>query len=264
MIKQIPKEQWYFNAFTWRGIDETGVSWYPVSYNENGTAWRMTNNINKAMTFDTESRAKKMIKVSLAKDYFFQHKYKTIEIVKVKEYPTGWFDFYKSLLQLGIQIPKKDENNIHSGEEKIKYLKENYGYVDLEENDNKIIEISNDNGTAFQEKCTEYDKNLKKIRKINIKDSIFPGATYLIKTRTDIELLSLYIPNLNHLIDEFNDEEKCFITWTDNIKLPCFIVVNSDDEYIPYSLEEVEEIVTNKSNKMLELIKKLKVKEKSK
>lgn len=263
MIKQIPKEQWYFDAFTWRGIDEKGVSWYPVSYDNDGTAWRTTNNINGAMTFNTESRAREMIKISLAKDCFFQHRYKTIEIVKVKEYPTGWFDFYKSLSQLNIQIPKKDENNIKSTEDKIEYLKENYGYVCLEKDENKIIEISNDKGASFQEKCSEYDKSLEKIHKMNIEDSVFPGTTFLVKTYADIKLLSLHIPGLNHLADEFNNEEKCFITWTGDIKLPCFIICYND-EHVPYSIEEVEEIVTIKANKMLKIIEKLKSKEKSK
>lgn len=261
MIKQIPKEEWYYDAFTWRGINDKDEAWYPVSYDSDGTAWSMTTNINNAMTFDTEKRAADMIKVPFARDTFFAFNYKTIEVVKVKAYPTFYFDFYKALSKLNIKLSKQGLEDFRN--DSIKYLKENYGYTELDENDNKIIEVSHDNGTVFKDKAEEFDKNINKVKKLIVSDSIFPGTTYLLKTLTDIELVSLYVPSLKRLIYELDREDKSFFDWTENIKLPCFIVVDSNDKYTAYSLDETEEII-NKSNKMLELIKKLKAKEKSK
>ena len=261
MIKQIPKEEWYYDAFTWRGIDDKDEAWYPVSYDSDGTAWSMTTNINNAMTFDTEKRAADMIRISFAKDTFFAHSYKTIELVKVKTYPTFYFDFYKALSKLNIQLSKQGLEDFRK--DSIKYLKENYGYIELDENDNKTIEVSHDDGAMFKVKTEEFDKNINKVKKLVVNDSIFPGTTYLLKTFADIELVSLYVPSLKNLIHEFDKEDKSFFDWAENVKLPCFIVVDSNNTHIPYSLNETEEMI-NKSNKMLELIKKLKAKEKSK
>ena len=64
---------------------------------------------------------------------------------------------YSVILENSLEDFRKDS---------IKYLKENYGYIELDENDNKTIEVSHDDGAMFKVKTEEFDKNINKVKKL--------------------------------------------------------------------------------------------------
>ena len=250
-MRQIPKEEWYLDAYTWCGVTEEGERWYPVSYGDNGTAWRMTKNINDCLDFAKTHMVKKQIEAQLKYDDFFEMHYKNIEFVQIKVYPTFVFDLRK--------VAKKHrigEVDDHMDTDEIKALLRPYGYKEISV-DEKVIEVCRDSGEFYAEIINKTSNELDKIKKLQVEPSIFDGITYLMKSYKDLERICCRINGAERLGWLFDNETKCFPTWTENIYFPCFAVITNDNAMV-YSIEETKQMIAN-ANSMLKLIDKLEV-----
>jgi len=134
-MRHFSKEEWYFNGYTWCGLDKNANYWYPFSYDDYGTAYRMTLNINDCLNHMTIKRAKDQIKSEIKKSPFFKYRYEKIYIVNIKEYPTFYFDYLTIARKHRINI-----NHLHNQDEIVSRL-EKYGFTPISDNQ-KIIEIS--------------------------------------------------------------------------------------------------------------------------
>ena len=135
-MRKFSQSEWYIDDYTWCGIDKNGVRWYPVSWGDNGTAWAMTKDIQRCMSFGTIKRVERML--SSENKYRLlplKYRYEKIELVKIKEYPTFYFDYLRIARQLNIRINKKPG----SLEPELYLMK--YGFTPIGDNP-KIIVVS--------------------------------------------------------------------------------------------------------------------------
>lgn len=248
-MKHIPKEEWYLDAYTWCGVTKEGERWYPVSYGDNGTAWRMTKNINDCLDFSKTHLVKKQIEAQLKYDNFFEFHYENIELVQIKVYPTFLFDLR--------DVAKKHRIrsiNSNMDTDEIKTLLRLYGYEEIS-TDEKVIEVSRDNGEFYAEIINSTSKELDKIKKLKVEPSIFDGTTYLMKSYKDLERMCQHLQGAERLGWLFDEETKCFSTWTEDIYFPCFAVITNDNAMV-YSIEETKQMIAD-ANLMLKIIDKL-------
>lgn len=134
-MRHFSRDEWYFDGYTWCGVDGNGEVWFPFSYGDCGRAWRMTKNINDCLNHGTVSRVKKQIQAELKHDpVFFKHRYKQIYIVHIKEYPTFYFDYLTVARKYKIKL-----SPFMSQEEMIARLTK-YGFVPISDNP-KIVQV---------------------------------------------------------------------------------------------------------------------------
>lgn len=134
-MRHFTRDEWYFDGYTWCGVKDNGELWYPVSYNDDGRAWAMTQNLQGCLNFVTIKRAQKQIKAELKHDpIFFKHRYKKIYLVHIKEYPTFYLDYFYAAKQLKIKL----KHNMQS-EEIVTHLMK-YGFEPISDNP-KFIEV---------------------------------------------------------------------------------------------------------------------------
>ena len=248
-MKHIPKEEWYLDSYTWCGVTEEGERWYPVSYGDNGTAWRMTKEINNCLDLPKTHLVKKMIKAHLKHDSFFQYHYPHIELVTIKVYPTFIFDLRDIAKKHRI---KGVDTNMSTDEAKT--VLQSYGYEEISPNE-KVIEVGRDNGEFYDAIINETSNSLNRANKLRVEQSVFNGITYLLKTPKDIGLLCQNIKGTERLGWMYDEETNCFPTWTGDVYFPCFAVINNDDVLV-YSIEETKELIAD-ANAMLKIIEKL-------
>ena len=136
-MKQIPKEEWYLDAYTWCGVEQDGKRYYPVSVGDYGTAWRMTSDINGCMDFSNTDQIVTMLKAELKHNTWFKF-YTKVELVKIKVYPSGWFDYHQIAEKLNIK-----ELNHSMKQDEARELLEQYGFKTIPE-DEQVLEISRD------------------------------------------------------------------------------------------------------------------------
>jgi hypothetical protein len=247
-MKQIPKEEWYLDAFTWCGVTKEGERRYPVSYGDNGTAWCTTEDINCCLDFATTHLVKEQIEAELKHNGFFVY-YENIELVQIKVYPTFLFD----LRNIAKKHRIKSVDN-HMNTEEIKTLLQPYGHEEISA-DEKVIEVGSDNGEFYAMILNKESKELDKIKKLKIEPSMFNGTTYLMKSYKDLERICYHIPNAETLGYLFDEETKCFPTWTEDIYFPCLAVITHDDATV-YSINETKQMIAD-ANSMLKIIERL-------
>lgn len=135
-MRHFTRDDWYFDGYTWCGVDENGEVWYPFSFGDNGRAWRMIRDINECLNLGTKERVRHQIQAELKNSpVFFRHRYKQLFLVHIKEYPTFYFDYLTVARKHRIKL-----NHSMSQEEMISKL-EKYGFTPISDNP-KIIEIS--------------------------------------------------------------------------------------------------------------------------
>lgn len=251
-MKHIPKEEWYLDAYTWCGVTKEGKRWYPISYRDNGTAWRMTENLNDCLVFAKTHLVEKQIEAQLKYDSFFKFHYENIELVQIKVYPTFVFD-----LRAIAKKHRIKSVNVHMNTDEIKALLQPYGYTEISPNE-KVIEVGRDNGEFYATIIDRTLDELDRAKKLEVKQSVFNGTTYLMKTCEDLELLCKNIYGAERLGWMYEDEIKGFLTWTGDVFFPCFAVINHDDVLV-YSIEEAKQMIAD-ANAMLKIIEKLEVK----
>ena len=133
-MRHFTRDQWYFDGYTWCGIKKNGEVWYPVSYNDNGCAWAMTQNIQNCLNCGTIRRVQNQIKAELKHNWCFKFKYKKIYLVHIKKYPTFYFDYHYAAKQLKIKLkPCMDSEEI------VAHLTK-YGFEPISNNP-KMIEV---------------------------------------------------------------------------------------------------------------------------
>lgn len=248
-MRQIPKEEWYLDAYTWCGVTHEGERWYPVSYGDNGTAWRMTKEINDCLDFPKTHLVEKMIKAEFKHNQFFHLRYQYIELVTIKIYPTFLFDLRNIAKKHRI---KDVDGNMDTDE--IKTVLQHYGYEEISPNE-KVIEVSRDNGEFCDEIIDKTSNNLSRAKKLEVKQSVFNGVTYLLKTLKDLKLLCQNIKEAERLWWMFDEETNSFPTWTGEVYFPCFAVIDNDSILV-YSIDETKQMIED-ANAMLKIIDKL-------
>ena len=248
-MKHIPKENWYLDAYTWCGVTNKGERWYPVSYGDNGRAWRMTKEINDCLDFSKTHLVEKMIKAELKHNQFFNLRYQYIELVAIKVYPTFLFDLRDIAKKHQI---KEVDSNMDTDE--IKTVLQHYGYEEISLNE-KIVEVSRDHGEFCDAIINKTSNALNRVKKLEVKQSIFNGVTYLLKTFTDLKLLYQTIKDAERLWQKFDEETQSFPTWTGEVHFPCFAVIDNNSTTV-YSMAETKQKI-EEANEMLKIINKL-------
>lgn len=137
-MRKFSPEEWYIDEYTWCGVDKKGVRWYPISWGDNSTAYAMTQDIQHCMSFGTIKRVEKMLLAENKHKFPLKIKYDKIELVRIKEYPTFYFDYWKIAKQLKIKVKKIVRDN----DEIIKHIAK-YGFKPIG-NMPKIIVVSRD------------------------------------------------------------------------------------------------------------------------
>ena len=134
-MRHFDRDEWYFDGWTWCGITDSGEVWYPLSYGDDGRAWRMIKDINLCLNCGTISRVKKQIQAELKHSpIFFRHRYKQIYIVHIKEYPTFYFDY------LAVARKHRIKLSAFMSQEDIVSRLTKYGFAPISDNP-KIIEV---------------------------------------------------------------------------------------------------------------------------
>lgn len=133
-MRHFNRDEWYFDGYTWCGVDANGVVWYPMSYGDNGRAWRMVKDISACLNCGTINRVKKQIQAELKHDWGFKYRYKQIYLVHIKEYPTFYFDYLTVARKYRIKL------NPSMNQEEIVARLTKYGFMPISDNP-KIIEI---------------------------------------------------------------------------------------------------------------------------
>lgn len=134
-MRKFSKKEWYINDYTWCGVDKDGVRWYPVSWGDNSTAYAMTRDIQYCMSFGTIKRVEKMLLAENKCKFPLKLHYDKIELVRIKEYPTFYFDYRKIATQLRIKTKP-----MWGSDELIKHLTK-YGFEPIGDAP-KIIVVS--------------------------------------------------------------------------------------------------------------------------
>ena len=62
-MKHIPKNEWYLDKCTWCGVTKDGERYYPVSWNDDSTAYGMTKILSRCLDFHNQQQARKMLEV---------------------------------------------------------------------------------------------------------------------------------------------------------------------------------------------------------
>lgn len=134
-MRHFTRDEWYFDGYTWCGVEENGELWFPVSYGDNGRAWAMTKDINRCLNHGSIKRVKKQIQAELKYDpIFFRHRYKKIYIVHIKEYPTFYFDYLTVARKYRIRLDH------HMSQDEMVNRLMKYGFTSISDNP-KIIEV---------------------------------------------------------------------------------------------------------------------------
>lgn len=134
-MRHFQRDEWYFDGYTWCGVDENGEVWYPVSWGDNSCAWRMTKDLQICLNHGTIKSVEQQIKAELKHHWWFKCRYKKVYLVHIKEYPTFYFDYYSIARQLKIKL-----NHLMSDEKIVARLTK-YGFEPISDNP-KIIEVS--------------------------------------------------------------------------------------------------------------------------
>lgn len=135
-MRKFTQDQWYIDDYTWCGVDKNGDRWYPVSWGDNGTAWGMTKDVHRCMSFGTVKRVEHMLSSENKHGILpLRYRYEKIELVKIKEYPTFYFDYLKIARQLNIRI-NKNPGSLELESQLIRY-----GFTPISDNP-KIIVVS--------------------------------------------------------------------------------------------------------------------------
>lgn len=248
-MKKIPKQDWYLDAYTWCGVNKNGERWYPVSYGDNGTAWRKTTDINHCLDFPNTDSVARMLKAELKYDLWFKHDYTAVELIKIKVYPSGWFDYRRIAEKLNIT-----EFNDSMRQDEARELLEKYGLKKIPE-DEQVLEVSRDNGEFYAKIKSENSSHLDRIKQLTLEQSVFSGTTYLMRTYEDAELLCEHIEHAEILCDLFDEEEQCLYDYTGKIHFPCFMVIK-DKHMNVYSISDAKELIAD-ANAMLKIIEEL-------
>lgn len=134
-MRHFSRDEWYFDGYTWCGIDDNGDVWYPFSFGDDGRAYGMTKDITKCLNLGTIRRVKRQIRAELKHSpIFFKHRYKEIHLVRIKEYPTFYLDYLIVARKYGIELGP------HMSSDEIVAQLTKYGFVPISDNP-KIVEI---------------------------------------------------------------------------------------------------------------------------
>ena len=248
-MRKFSQEEWYFDGFTWCGTTDNGERYYPISYDDNGTAYGMTPDISRCLNFGTINRVKEQLKAELRYNPFFPFRYKKIELVRIKEYPTFYFDYKTIARKLKIKI----DHRWHD-EELVPHLMK-YGFEPISTNP-KIIEVSRDNGELYQEVVESLNKDQSKVSVMEIKNSCFNFPTYLLNSVKDMMLLAETVSGAERIAWMYDEEINGFSTIYDEIYFPCFAVINGTESTV-YSVDDVKELYDN-AKSMLDIVCKRK------
>lgn len=244
-MRHFSRDEWYFDGVTWCGTDRDGKQYYPISYGDHGMAYGMTPDIQRCLNHHTITRVKEQLNASLRHDPFFFHHYVKIELVRIKEYPTFYFDYHEIAKKLRIKIDHRWSN-----EEVERHLTK-YGFEPLADNP-KIIEVSRDGGEMYREVLDAYNRRANRLRKMYVADSCFDKATYLLRSAQDLELLAQNVGGCNELTARYDSEINGFSYYPEDICFPCFVTIDANDA-MAYSIKEVE-YIANSAKTMLELV----------
>ena len=244
-MRQIPKAEWYLDKCTWCGVTKEGERYYPVSWDNDSTAYGMTKILSRCLDFHNAQQARKMLEAELKEDAFFTTRYERIEFVELKVYPNEYFGFCEAAKKH--KIAKVTRHSMQT--EEIKAILAEYGLEEVS-GDELVIVSRRDNGEFFEQILADKSKNKSKIEKMCLEKSVYRGSTYLMKSVKDMELLIRNVRGAKHIGYLYDEEHKCFPTFTDDIYFPCLAVIY-DDEASVHSIAEAREYIAN-ANAMLD------------
>lgn len=246
-MKRIPKNEWYLDKCTWCGVTKDGERYYPVSWNDDSTAYGMTKILSRCLDFHNQQEARKMLEAELKKDAFFATRYERIEFVELKVYPNGYFGYLAAARKH--KITKVTRHSMQT--EEIKAILTEYGLEEVSA-DELVIVSRRDSGEFFEQILADKSKNKSRVDKMRLEKSVYRGSTYLMKSVKDMELLIHNVRGAKRIGYLYDDENKCFPTFTDDIYFPCLAVIY-DDEASVHSIAEAREDIADANAMLAEL-----------
>ena len=246
-MKHIPKNEWYLDKCTWCGVTKDGERYYPVSWNDDSTAYGMTKILSRCLDFHNQQQARKMLEAELEKDAFFATRYERIEFVELKVYPNGYFGYLAAARKH--KITKVTRHSMQT--EEIKAILAEYGLEEVSA-DELVIVSRRDSGEFFEQILADKSKNKSRVDKMRLEKSVYRGSTYLMKSVKDMELLIHNVRGAKRIGYLYDDENKCFPTFTDDIYFPCLAVIY-DDEASVHSIAEAREDIADANAMLAEL-----------
>lgn len=248
-MKHIERNEWRLGRYTWCGTTKEGKQYYPVSWNNDSTAYGMTENINFCLAFHSPKDVQKMIEAEIKHSVFFKTRYAKVELVKIKVYPCGFFDYISAAKKLHIT-----QINHRLRTEEIKEILKQYGLEDLPLTE-KVLEESRDNGEFYANITDHLSCISKRVQKMKLERSVFQGSTYLMRSFNDLQILSNHVKDGERLLRLYDEDDGCFPTWTDSITFPCLAVICNGNATV-HSLAEARNLVAD-ANAMLSVIEKI-------
>lgn len=246
-MRLIPKTDWYLDKCTWCGVTKDGERYYPVSWNDDSTAYGMTKILSRCLDFHNQQEARKMLEAELQKDAFFATRYERIEFVELKVYPNGYFGYLAAARKH--KITKVTRYSMQT--EEIKAILTEYGLEEVSA-DELVIVSRRDSGEFFEQILADKSKNKSRVDKMRLEKSVYRGSTYLMKSVKDMELLIRNVRGAKRIGYLYDDENKCFPTFTDDIYFPCLAVIY-DDEASVHSIAEAREDIADANAMLAEL-----------
>lgn len=246
-MRLIPKTDWYLDKCTWCGVTKDGERYYPVSWNDDSTAYGMTKILSRCLDFHNQQEARKMLEAELQKDAFFATRYERIEFVELKVYPNGYFGYLAAARKH--KITKVTRYSMQT--EEIKAILTEYGLEEVSA-DELVIVSRRDSGEFFEQILADKSKNKSRVDKMRLEKSVYRGSTYLMKSVKDMELLIHNVRGAKRIGYLYDDENKCFPTFTDDIYFPCLAVIY-DDEASVHSIAEAREDIADANAMLAEL-----------
>lgn len=246
-MRLIPKTDWYLDKYTWCGVTKDGERYYPVSWNDDSTAYGMTKILSRCLDFHNQQEARKMLEAELQKDAFFATRYERIEFVELKVYPNGYFGYLAAARKH--KITKVTRHSMQT--EEIKAILTEYGLEEVSA-DELVIVSRRDSGEFFEQILADKSKNKSRVDKMRLEKSVYRGSTYLMKSVKDMELLIHNVRGAKRIGYLYDDEQKCFPTFTDDIYFPCLAVIY-DDEASVHSIAEAREDIADANAMLAEL-----------
>ena len=201
-MRLIPKTDWYLDKCTWCGVTKDGERYYPVSWNDDSTAYGMTKILSRCLDFHNQQEARKMLEAELQKDAFFATRYERIEFVELKVYPNGYFGYLAAARKH--KITKVTRYSMQT--EEIKAILTEYGLEEVSA-DELVIVSRRDSGEFFEQILADKSKNKSRVDKMRLEKSVYRGSTYLMKSVKDMELLIHNVRGAKRIGYLYDDEK---------------------------------------------------------
>ena len=246
-MRLIPKTDWYLDKCTWCGVTKDGERCYPVSWNDDSTAYGMTKILSRCLDFHNQQQARKMLEAELKKDALFATRYERIEFVELKVYPNGYFGYLAAARKH--KITKVTRHSMQT--EEIKAILTEYGLEEVSA-DELVIVSQRDSGEFFEQILADKSKSKSRVDKMRLEKSVYRGSTYLMKSVKDMELLIHNVRGAERIGYLYDEEYKCFPTFTDDVYFPCLAVI-CDDEASVHSIAEAREDIADANAMLAEL-----------